>query len=247
MIQFRFRLFQALSFLFIAVSISHCLLAVVHASPIVKSTALHERGQMMTKLPVDPPRMVLGYAYISNLKSSLDYFIEEVGSQKVLKSETVIMPSTRNRHIFHDPGKYYQLQITVDPKVFNKLQPVYHQKQYANPDSKSTIIVQKSHSVYGKPKSLDDLALWAKPNSYFTRDGTALTFYVESVLVASELSVSKVRFTSKICPFLEQLIHFSDQDVPNTDEGWILHSDENADWHLWVNKIKDLPFTLDDH
>ncbi|KAJ4495909.1 hypothetical protein C8J55DRAFT_495246 [Lentinula edodes] len=215
MIQFRFRLFQALSFLFIAVSISHCLLAVVHASPIVKSTALHERGQMMTKLPVDPPRMVLGYAYIRSR------FIEEVGTQKVLKSETVIMPSTRNRHISrYDPGEYYQLQITVDPKVFNKLQPVYHQKQYANPDSKSTIIVQKSHSVYGKPKSLDDLALWAKPNSYFTRDGTALTFYVESVVLA---------------------------DVPNTDEGWILHSDENADWHLWVNKIKNLPFMLDEH
>ncbi|KAJ3891423.1 hypothetical protein GG344DRAFT_76951 [Lentinula edodes] len=213
MTQFRFKLFQALSFLFIAVAISHCLLAVVHASPIVKSTALHERGQIITKL--DSPRMFLGYAYIA--KSDSYAFIKEVDAQKVLKSKTLIMPSTKYRHIYEG---YLQIEIFVDPTVFNKLQPVYHQTRYAKSDSKSTVIVQKRHSLFGEPKSLDDLALWAKPNSYFTPDGTALTFYVESVVLA---------------------------DVPSTDEGWILHSDENADWHLWVNKIKDLPFTLDEH
>ncbi|KAJ4495925.1 hypothetical protein C8J55DRAFT_495278 [Lentinula edodes] len=216
MIQFRFKLFQALSFLFIAVAISHRLLAVVHASPIVNSTALHERGQTVKK--IDSADMFLGYAYIP--KSDSYAFIKEVGAQKVLKGKTLIMPSTKDRHIYDDPGKYYQIEIFVDPKVFNKLQPVYHQTRYAKSDSKSTVIVQKRHSLFGEPKSLDDLALWAKPNSYFTPDGTALTFNVEYVVPV---------------------------DVPSTDEGWILHSDENADWHLWVNKIKDLPFTLDEH
>ncbi|KAJ3873576.1 hypothetical protein F5051DRAFT_418833 [Lentinula edodes] len=155
----------------------------------------------------------------ASAKFRSDSLIKEVDTQKVLEGTIAINPSTRHQHTFSTSGAkpedWYQIEISVDPEVFNKLQPVYHQTPFAKPDSKSTVVVQRRMGVSQKPKSLDDLALLARPDSYFTPDGTALTFYVESVVPADEQS--------------------------------ILHSDKNADWGSWVKKIKDLPFTLDEH